>query len=90
MEVRFLGKREHGDDCYTSLETKTTFYLGSRRFDAIAREPARPSWMIYIGENNLGDFRFFLIFYSIFGFFGVYIIPNWLIKVPGYIPMLFR
>ena len=33
---------------------------------------------------------FFLIFSIIFGVFGVYIIPNWLIKVPGHFGILFR
>ena len=42
-----------------------------------------------IGENNLGDFCFFLIFPCFFGGLGVYIIPKWLIKVPGHIPILF-
>ena len=41
-------------------------------------------------ENNLGDFRFFFfICYGIVWVFGVYIIPKWLIKVPGHIAILF-
>ena len=44
-----------------------------------------------MGENNLGDCCFcFLICYCIVGVFGIYIIPNWLIKVPAHIPILFR
>ena len=44
-----------------------------------------------IGENNLGDFLVcFLIYYCIFGVYGVYIIPKRLIKVPGHIAILFR
>ena len=42
------------------------------------------------GSKKLGDFRFFLIFYCMFGVFGVYMIPNWLIKVPGHFGILFR
>jgi hypothetical protein len=34
-------------------------------------------------------FGFFLIFIVFFGFSGVYIIPNWLIKVPGHFGILF-
>ena len=43
-----------------------------------------------IGENNLGDFLFFpnLLLYF-WGVLGVYIIPKWLIKVPGHIAILF-
>ena len=39
-----------------------------------------------IGENNLGDFWVFSWFFIVFlGLYGVYIIPNWLLKVPGHI-----
>ena len=41
-------------------------------------------------EKNLGDFRvFFLFCMACFGCFGVFIIPKWLIKVSGHIPVLF-
>ena len=43
-----------------------------------------------IGENNLGDFWFFSQnFIVCFGVFWEDIIPKWLIKVPGHIPILF-
>ena len=43
-----------------------------------------------IGQTNLGDVWFFSLFFKVFyGIFGVYIIPKWLIKVPGHIPILF-
>ena len=42
-----------------------------------------------MGENNLGDFLFFLNFVIVFlGFDGVLIIPEWLLKVPGPIAIL--
>ena len=47
-------------------------------------------YMGFIGENNLGDFQFFpncLLYF--WGVLGVYIIPKWLSKVPGHIPILF-
>ena len=43
-----------------------------------------------IGEDNLSDFRFVPIPYRIFGAFWVYIIPKWLIKVPGPFAIVFR
>ena len=43
-----------------------------------------------IGKNDLGDFWFFSVFFIvILGFYEVYIIPKWLIKVPGHIAILF-
>ena len=43
-----------------------------------------------IGKNNLGDFCLFLNCLLHFCcFLGVYIIPEWLIKVPGHIAILF-
>ncbi len=42
-------------------------------------------------EHILGDLLVcFFFFYCIFGFYGVLIIPTWLIKVPGPIAILFR
>ena len=35
-------------------------------------------------------FVFFLLVYGLFGVFGVCILPKWLIKVPGRIPILFK
>ena len=44
-----------------------------------------------IGENKLGDVRVFSRCVIVFsGVFGVYIIPKWLIKVPGPFAILFR
>ena len=44
-----------------------------------------------IGENNLGDVRSFSLYFMVFSrVFGVYIIPKWLIKVPGPFPILFK
>ena len=44
-----------------------------------------------MGGNDLGDgFAFFFFSYCIFGFYGVYIIPKWLVEVPGHIPILFK
>ena len=43
-----------------------------------------------MGEHNLGDvWAFSYIFNNILGFYGVYIVPKWLIKVPGPIAVLF-
>ena len=45
-----------------------------------------------MGGNRQKQFRCFLVFpfvYCIFGFYGVLIIPKWLIEVPGHIPILF-
>ena len=40
--------------------------------------------------NMLGELLFFLVFLIIqYGIFGVLIIPKWLIKVPGHIPIFF-
>ena len=40
-------------------------------------------------KNNLGDLEFFSYCVIVFvGFFGAYIIPKWLIKVPGHIAIL--
>ena len=42
-----------------------------------------------MGKNNLGDRLFFLVFLKVSsGMFGVLIIPEWLIKVPGPIAKL--
>ena len=44
-----------------------------------------------IGQKNLGDFRFFSWYFIVLlGFFGVYIFPKWLKKVPGHFGILFR
>ena len=40
-------------------------------------------------ENNLGVFLVFL-FYVCLGLYGVFILPKWLIKVPGPMPILFK
>ena len=45
--------------------------------------PAKPQPEI----NRFFDFSWFFVVF--FGVFGVYIIPNWLIKVPGHFPILF-
>ena len=43
-----------------------------------------------MGRNNLGVCLFPLLFFIVFfAFYGVYIIPKWLIKVPRHIPILF-
>ena len=43
------------------------------------------------GENNLGDFWFFFpnMLLYVRGVLGFSIIPKWLIKIPGHIPILF-
>ena len=44
-----------------------------------------------MGGHNLGEFLFFSYFRIVFlVFFGDYIIPKWLIKVPGPFQILFR
>ena len=43
-----------------------------------------------IGENNLGEFLFFISPFVFLGFYWVYIFPKWLIKVTRPIPILFR
>ena len=43
-----------------------------------------------IGKHNLGDFWFFNLFFNVcYCICGVYIIPKWLIKVPGHFGILF-
>ena len=43
------------------------------------------------GKQKLGDFLFFSEYVIVFfGFFGVYIFPKWLIKVPGHFGIFFR
>ena len=41
-----------------------------------------------IGKNNLSDFSYINIVFV--GFYGVLIIPKWLIKVPGHLSILFK
>ena len=44
-----------------------------------------------MGENNLGDFFVFSLFFTIFyGFFGLLIIPKLLINDSRWIPIFFR
>ena len=43
-----------------------------------------------MGGNNFGEFLFFLnCSLYFFGFYGVLIIPKWLIKVPGHIAIFY-
>ena len=51
-----------------------------------------PSWEPFssLGGNNLGDLEFVSCFCDVLIWvYGVLIIPEWLIKVPGHIPILF-
>ena len=41
------------------------------------------------GGNEFGEFLFFLFDFVFYGLCVVYIIPKWLIKVPGPIPIFF-
>ena len=62
------------------------------RFREPFREAFRESFLeTEWGGNRQKQFRRFSFFfcYCILGFYGVYIIPKWLIKVPGPIAILF-
>ena len=65
------------------------FAFGFRNLD---REPKTESNRAQNTATKLRDVLFFLgvlkMFYGLFGIIGVLIIPKWLIKVPGHIPLL--
>ena len=43
------------------------------------------------GDSEFRRCLVFSLFFNVFyGIFGVYIIPKWLIKVPGHVGILFR